>query len=145
MKPFNPLRIDGSPRHRHAIGKISAQQSKVTNDRGLLPGVDHRSALARRLADVIASYRQGLGILDERQMALIKSAAMCSVQLERLQAQIIRDEPVDTRLLVRLTNTQARALQALGEAKAKAKPAGEPREMLQQHLERLARQRDEAA
>jgi hypothetical protein len=91
MRPFQDRKLDGSPRHRHAIGKISAQQSKVTNGRGLLPGVDHRSALARRLADLIAGYRQGLGELDERQMALVESAAMCSVQLERMQAQIIRE------------------------------------------------------
>ena len=143
MKPFNPLRIDGSPRHRHAIGKISAQQSKVTNGRGLLPGVDHRSALARRLADVIASYREGLGVLDERQMALIKSAATCSVQLERMQAAIIRDEPVDVRLLVRLTNTQTRALQALGEAKekARAQSAGDPGAALRAHLAEIAARR----
>jgi hypothetical protein len=140
MRPFQDRKLDGSPRHRHAIGKISAQQSHVTNGRGLLPKVDHRSALARRLADVIASYREGLGVLDERQMALIKSAATCSVQLERMQAAIIRDEPVDVRLLVRLTNTQTRALQALGEAKekAQAQPAGDPISRLRQHLERLA-------
>jgi hypothetical protein len=41
-----------------------------------------------------------------------------------MQAAIIRDEPVDTRLLVRLTNTQTRALQALGAAKEKAQAPG---------------------
>jgi hypothetical protein len=98
------------------------------------------------LADLIASYRQGLGELDERQMALIKSAAMCSVQLERMQAQIIRDEPVDTRLLVRLTNTQTRALQALGAAKekAQAQPSGDPGAALRAHLAELARKSEKA-
>jgi hypothetical protein len=99
------------------------------------------------LADLIAGYRQGLGELDERQMALVKSAAMCSVQLERLQAQIIRDEPVDTRLLVRLTNTQTRALQALGEAKerARAQPAGDPGAALRAHLAEIVARRAEKA
>jgi hypothetical protein len=40
-----------------------------------------------------------------------------------LQAQILRDEAVDTRLLVRLTNAQSRALAALGALATKAEKA----------------------
>jgi hypothetical protein len=143
VKPFNPLRIDGSPRHRHAVGKISAQQSRVTNGRGLLPGVDHRSAMARRFADLVASYRQGIGLLDQRGMMLVKSAASCGLQLERLQAQILRDEAVDTRLLVRLTNAQSRALAALGALAAKAEKARSEGPTLQEHLAMLVAKREE--
>jgi hypothetical protein len=144
MRPFQDLRLDGKPRYSRGFEPKKAEaRSRTTNGKQLFPKVDHRSALARRLADLIAGYRQGLGELDERQMALVKSAAMCSLQLERLQAQIIRDEPVDTRLLVRLTNTQTRALQALGEAKekARAQSAGDPGAALRAHIAEIVARR----
>jgi hypothetical protein len=87
---------------------------------------------------LVASYRQGLGLLDERGMMLVKSAASCGLQLERLQAQILRDEAVDTRLLVRLTNAQSRALAALGALAAKADKTRSQGPTLEEHLARLA-------
>jgi len=99
--------------------------------------------MARRFADLVTSYRQGRGLLDERGMMLVKSAASCSLQLERLQAQILRDEAVDSRLLVRLTNAQSRALAALGALAAKAEKARSEGRTLEEHLAMLVAKRKE--
>jgi hypothetical protein len=115
--------------------------SKITNSKKFLAGVDMRTEKGRRYRDLVRSYAEGLGLLDERQKSLVRSAAGIGVHLEHLQAEILNGCKVDTRLLVRLANAQTRALAALHEAQVKA--SGEAKaessvERLQAHLRRLA-------
>jgi hypothetical protein len=117
--------------------------SKVTNGRKLLRGVDLRTEAGRRYRDLCVCYRQGLGELDERQMSLIRTAAGIGVKLEQLQAAIVNGEPIDTRILVRLANSQARALRVLGEMKT-AKASEVDVDALERHLAKMAAKRQAA-
>jgi hypothetical protein len=102
-----------------------------------------RTETGRRYRDLVASYRQGLGLLNEERMSLLRTAAGITVKLETMQAAIVNGDPVDTRLLIRLANSQARALRALGEAKEKAQAAGErPGDALRRHLAEMVAKRD---
>ena len=95
-------------------------RSRVTNRRATLPGVDGRSADARRYRDLCASFadeRGGEAALTESERALIRQAAALQVASERMQAQLIRGEDVDGEELTRLSNALARALSALGKRK----------------------------
>jgi hypothetical protein len=63
-------------RDHHTVATNSrTNKSKITNGAQLLRGINMRSAMGRRLRDLVASYREGLGLLDQRQMQLAKSAA----------------------------------------------------------------------
>lgn len=97
-------------------------RSAVTNGTRLLSGVDGRSPLARRYRDLVREFTADLGgeeSVTEPIRAMIRQAAAVTVEAERLQASIIREEVVDTEQLVRVTNTLTRLMNSL---KAKAKP-----------------------
>jgi hypothetical protein len=134
-------------RDHHTVATNSrTNKSKITNGAQLLRGIDMRSATGRRYRDLVRSYADGLGVLDERRMALVRTAAGIGVKLEAMQAEIVRGERIDVRLLIRLANSQARALRALGEEKAQAEPAADPGAALKAHLaEIVGRRRAEEA
>jgi hypothetical protein len=121
-------------------GHASLAFSKTTNGRKLLTGIDMRSKAGRRFRDLVESYRQGLGPLSEEQMSLVRTAAGIGVTLEAMLGASVNGEAVDTRLLIRLANSQARALRAISEARAKAQAqaAGDPGSRLRAHLAQLA-------
>jgi hypothetical protein len=103
-----------------------------------------RTEVGRRYRDLVRSYAEGLGVLDERQMSLVRTAAGIGVKLEAMSAAIVNGTPpVDTRLLIRLANSQARALRALGEVKGKAEQASSKGETLEEHLAMLVAKRNE--
>jgi hypothetical protein len=112
--------------------------SKVTNGNRLLHGVDMRTETGRRFRDLIRCYADGLGHLTEERMSLLRTAAGITVKLETMQSAIVNGEEIDVRLLVRLANSQARALRALGEAKAKAQSAEPGPSALQKYLAAMA-------
>jgi hypothetical protein len=70
-------------------------------------------------------------------MSLLRTAAGITVKLETMQAAIVNGDPVDTRLLIRLANSQARALRALGEAKAQPPAAPRGPSALWEHLRKM--------
>jgi hypothetical protein len=104
-----------------------------------------RTEVGRRYRDLVRSYAEGLGVPDEQQMSLVRTAAGIGVKLEAMQAAIVNGAPpVDTRLLIRLANSQARALRALGEMKAKAEQASsDGASTLAAHLAMLVAKRKE--
>jgi len=65
-------------------------RSAVTNGSELLPGIDGRSAWARRLRDVIANHVADLGgdqAISEAERSIVRRAATMTVELERLEAR----------------------------------------------------------
>lgn len=102
-------------------------RSAVSNGSRLLQGVDGRSASARRFRDLVREFTAELGgdtIMTEPMRAMVRQASAVTVEAERMQATIIRGEPVDTEQLVRVTNTLSRIMNGL-KAKAKASKAGQ--------------------
>jgi hypothetical protein len=96
-------------------------RSRVTNGRKLVAGVDGRSADARRFRDLGMSYADdagGASSLTEAQRALVATAASLTMQAERLQATMLRGEPVNVEQMTRVANSLARTLHRLGIRKA---------------------------
>jgi hypothetical protein len=107
------------PRHRRAFDVQSLQnRSRVTNGRKLfLPGVDGRSALARRARDIAAAIASDLGghdHLSEAQMQLVRRATLIAVSCEQMEAKAAAGEQIDLDLFGKLTDRLGRALQRLG-------------------------------
>lgn len=104
----------------HGTAAIAARppttRSKITNRSEMLRGIDGRSAEARRFRDLIEGFAADFGATPpgEREQALIRQAAALTVQIELLQAKIVRGDNVDLQQLTRLSNVQTRALKALG-------------------------------
>jgi hypothetical protein len=102
-------------------------RAAVSNGSRLLPGVDGRSASARRYRDLLKEFTAelgGEGIMTEPMRALVRQAAAVTVEAEKMQAAIVRGDAVDTEQLVRVTNTLARLMNLL-KTKAKASKAGQ--------------------
>lgn len=99
------------------VSRLSTVRSAITNGNQVLANVDGRSAAARRYRDLCMSLGDDLGgaaTLTEAQTALVRQAAAMIVQSERLQAEILRGEAVDSEQLVRLANAATRILSRLG-------------------------------
>ncbi|ACE89484.1 hypothetical protein RHECIAT_CH0000491 [Rhizobium etli CIAT 652] len=120
--------------HRNQIDSNSTRnRSAISNGSWLLDGVDNRSALGRRYRDLCMSFADDLGgaaSLNEPQRALVRQVAAVTVESEKLQAAIVKGEPVDAENLVRLNNLQARLMKQLD-----IKPRGtKPKRSLQDLL-----------
>jgi hypothetical protein len=100
---------------------LKANRSRVTNGTALLPGnVDHRSAWARRLRDVIVAHVSDMGGPDSTSTAersIIRRAATLTVELERMEsifsaAGEASADAID--LYSRLAGNHRRLLEAVG-------------------------------
>jgi hypothetical protein len=101
-------------------------RSAITNDPLAIRGVDGRSAEARRYRDVAIALADDLGGQDrltEPAKILVRHAAALTVQIETLQARIVRGEDVDLEQLTRLSNVLGRTLQRLGLKKPRPAPS----------------------
>ena len=94
--------------------RLPSYRSRVSNGSDLhARGVDGRSAPARRFRDLMLSLAQpfgGIEQLSESERSLVRSAALLTVEAERLQARAASGKPVDLEALVRVSNSQARLL-----------------------------------
>jgi hypothetical protein len=92
-------------------------RSRVTNGADLLPGIDGRSALARRLYDVtcaIAADQGGTDRLSEARVQLIRRFAAASVLAEALEARLANGEQIDVAEHAHLSSTLVRIAQRIG-------------------------------
>ena len=92
-------------------------KSRATNVLHILPDVDGNSSEGRRFADVVLSLVAELGgeaSLPDHVKMQIRQLGAFTIQTERMQAAIVRGEPVDMRELVRITNTLNWMLKTLG-------------------------------
>jgi len=99
-------------------------RSRVSNRSRILPGVDGRSALARRFRDICRSYElEAGGEVSEVERDLIRQAAGLVVRGEQMQAALIRGEPVNNDELVRISSTAKRLLETIRAKADKRQPA----------------------
>ena len=88
-------------------------RAKISNGSCWLPGVDGRSAGARRFRDLSKAFAAelgGLAVLSEPERALVRQAAGLTLQTERLQVAIAKGEKIDPDELIRLSSEARRAL-----------------------------------
>lgn len=104
-----------------AEGNASVWDRRPKHRRRGADAFDGRTRRARRFKELVADFEAGFGsATGPRENALIRQAAAVAVEAEGIQARILRGEPVDTDVLVRVTNVLARSLQALGIKSGKA-------------------------
>jgi hypothetical protein len=98
-------------------------RSRVSNRSRILPGVDGRSATARRFRDICRSYEIDFGgNVTEVERDLIRQAAV--VRSEQMQADLILGKPVSNDELVRVSSTAKRLLETIRAKADKRKPTG---------------------
>jgi hypothetical protein len=95
-------------------------RSRVTNGRGLLPGIDGRTLWCRRYRDLNALHLSDLGGSDrasEAEKAIVRRIATLIVELERLEmcfAEAGQASDHQLELYQRVANTLRRLLEAVG-------------------------------
>jgi hypothetical protein len=95
-------------------------RSRITNGSALLPGVDGRSAWARRCRDVISLHIGDLGGADnvsEAECSIIRRCAALTVELEHLEFVFATAGSATTEQLMlyqTVTNSLRRSLEAIG-------------------------------
>jgi len=95
----------------------SRTRSAVTNHKDLLPGLDGRSATARRFRDLVNAFVADMGGLDrcsEIKLGLVRRLAATTVQAEMLEARMVNGEAIDIAILCTLASTTVRLSQRLG-------------------------------
>ena len=91
--------------------------SRVTNGSSTLPGVDGRSAVARRYHDIctaIAADQGGVDRMSEARLQLVRRFAAAAVLAEMLEARLARGEPIDVGEHAHLSSTLCRLVQRIG-------------------------------
>src|SRR5258708_34419863 len=76
----------------------SRARSAVTNHKDLLPGLDGRSATARRFRDLVNAFVADMGGLDrcsEVRLGLVRRLAATTVQAEMLEARMGNGGAID--------------------------------------------------
>ena len=95
----------------------SRTRSAVSNHQDLLPGLDGRSASARRFRDLVNAFVADMGGLDhcsEIRLGLVRRLAATTVQAEMLEARMVNGEAIDIATLCTLASTTVRLSQRLG-------------------------------
>jgi hypothetical protein len=83
----------------------------------MLPGLDGRSATARRFRDLVNAFVADMGGLDrcsEVRLGLVRRLAATTVQAEMLEARMVNGEVIDIATLCTLASTTVRLSQRLG-------------------------------
>jgi hypothetical protein len=99
-----------------AVRKPNAR-SRVTNGKDLLPGVDGRTATARRYQDLVANLISDAGGeagMSETRRQLIRRFAALSVQAERMEALVAMGETIDLAEHCSISSTLVRLASRLG-------------------------------
>jgi hypothetical protein len=92
-------------------------RSRITGHTDLLPGLDGRSAGARRFRDLIGAFVSDQGGLDacsEIKVGLIRRLAAASVLAEQLEAKAMSGADVDVSVFCNLASTTVRIASRLG-------------------------------
>ena len=101
-----------------ALRELPARtRSAVTNHKDLLPGLDGRSASARRFRDLVNAFVADMGGLEccsEIRLGLVRRLAATTVQAEMLEARMVNGEQIDISQLCTLASTTVRLSQRLG-------------------------------
>jgi hypothetical protein len=99
------------------VVRKSKARSRISNGKEVLPGIDGRSALARRYRDITAALiadMGGVARMSEARMQLCRRFAAQSVQAENLEARLAMGEPVSIAEHSLLSSTLVRLAARLG-------------------------------
>jgi hypothetical protein len=84
---------------------------KVSNGRLMPKSVDMRSVAGRRFRHLVQGLEAELtGCASETAKTLIRQIAAVQLQTELLQAKIVKGEPIDTDMMVRLSGEHRRLM-----------------------------------
>ncbi len=109
-------------RPRNGVAPPSAaNRSRITNGKTLLPGIDGRSALARRFRDIAGQVATDLGGADrlsEVKLQLIRRFAGAAALAEQLEARLANGQSVDVAEHAALTSSLVRISSRIGLTRA---------------------------
>jgi len=103
--------------HTQIAALSPTARSKLTNHRELLPGLDGRSAGARRFRDLIGQIvadQGGLDRLSESRIQLIKRFSAACVIAEQLESKLAAGEEIDLHQHALLVSSLVRLSTRLG-------------------------------
>lgn len=113
-----PAKAPSRPPARAGLRPRAVQHaSRVTNGSSTLPGVDGRSAVARRYHDIcaaIAADQGGVDRMSEARLQLVRRFAAAACIAEMLEARLARGEPIDVGEHAHLSSTLCRLAQRIG-------------------------------
>ncbi len=92
-------------------------RSRISNGRDLLPGIDGRSATARRYRDVLAALASDQGGADrmsEAHTQLCRRFAAAAVLAENMEADLANGRSIDVQEHALLSSTLVRLAQRIG-------------------------------
>jgi hypothetical protein len=95
----------------------SKQCSRVTNGTALLPDVDGRSVIARRLKDItsaILADQGGAEQCSESRLQLVRRFAAAAVVAEQMESRLANGEQIDIQEHALLCSTLTRLAQRIG-------------------------------
>ncbi len=99
-------------------------RSRISNGRALLPGIDGRSALARRFRDIAGQVATDLGgaeRLSEVKLQLIRRFAGAAALAEALEGRLANGQQVDIAEHAALTSSLCRISSRIGLTRAMKK------------------------
>jgi hypothetical protein len=105
------------PLRRVLADRPKWQRSKVSNHNSLLPGIDGRSAQARRFRDIVAQLVQDQGGLDqmsEARLQLVRRFAAVAVIAEQMEGDLTSGKVVNITEYASLSSTLVRVAQRIG-------------------------------
>jgi hypothetical protein len=97
--------------------RSSKQRSRLTNGALLLPDVDGRSAIARRLKDIssaILADQGGAEQCSESRLQLVRRFAAAAVLAEQMESRLANGEQIDVQEYALLCSTLTRLAQRIG-------------------------------
>ena len=103
--------------HPDVVPRTANSRSRVSNGGDLLPGVDGRSAPARRYRDIIAqiaSDQGGAERISEARLQLVRRFAASAVLAEQLEAKLVAGEDIDLQDHALLCSSLVRLAQRIG-------------------------------
>ena len=106
-------------------------RSKITNGLKMLDGIDGRSAIARRLRDIVFGLELEFQVSTDSDRALVRQAAVLSVLSERLQTKLVNEELVDIKTI---TNLAGQLRRILADLRQRTDQRGPPPASLHEHL-----------
>jgi len=95
----------------------SKQRSRLTNGTALLPDVDGRSVIARRLKDItsaILADQGGAEQCSESRLQLVRRFAAAAVLAEQMESRLANGEQIDIQEHALLCSTLTRLAQRIG-------------------------------
>jgi hypothetical protein len=99
-------------------------RDRVSNGRLSSGDVDLRSAPARRFRYLVSAYSSELGDgLTELERATVRQAATVQIEIERLQAAMLKGDSIDPDMIIRLSSEHRRLLGALVDRAGRNKEA----------------------